>query len=167
MHIDELERYWLIAVSVALGAFGAALLASVFIFRVQLPSPVARIDPAEINESAFADPGLKDMGDNTYAALFVAQMWAFTPGEIRLPKGADVTFFVVSRDISHGFFVEQHNINLMLLPGQIASATTRFDRPGTYRIICHEFCGPGHQNMVATIIVEDTEENIAEEAAAE
>jgi cytochrome c oxidase subunit 2 len=55
----------------------------------------------------------------------------------------------------------------MLLPGQIASATTRFDRPGTYRIICHEFCGPGHQNMVATIIVEDTEANSAEEAAAE
>lgn len=154
MHVDELERYWLVAIAAALGAFTAALLASVFIFGVTLPSPVARINPTELDQTEFAEPGLRAMGDNRYTAHYIAQMWSFKPGEIRIPRGAEVTFIVASKDITHGFLVEAHNVNLMLLPGQVARATTTFNRPGTYHIICHEYCGPGHQNMVARIIVE-------------
>ena len=35
MHIDRLERYWIIAVGVVLGAFGAAIVASVVVFGVR------------------------------------------------------------------------------------------------------------------------------------
>jgi cytochrome c oxidase subunit II len=159
MHIDALERYWLIAVSAVLGAFVAALLASVFIFGVRLPSPVARIDPRtldpkQIEQTEFAEPGLRHMGDNQYTAHFLAQTWFFTPKEMTIPVGAEVTFVVTSKDVVHGFIIEEHNINLMLIPGQVARATTVFDRPGTYRIICHEYCGSGHHTMIATIIVE-------------
>jgi cytochrome c oxidase subunit 2 len=155
MHIDELERYWLIAVSVVLGAFTAALLASVFVFGVSLPSPVGRIDPAAIETSEFAEPGLRNMGDNQYTAHIIAQMWRYTPGEIRVPVGAEVTFVMTSKDITHGIIIEQHDVNLMLLPGQVTRATTTFNRPGTYQMVCHEYCGPGHHNMIGQVVVEE------------
>jgi cytochrome c oxidase subunit 2 len=155
MHIDELERYWLIAVSVVLGAFTAALLASVFVFGVSLPSPVGRIDPMEIETSEFAEPGLRHMGDNQYTAHIIAQMWRYTPSEIRVPVGSEVTFVMTSKDITHGIIIEQHDVNLMLLPGQVTRATTTFNRPGTYQMVCHEYCGPGHHNMIGQVIVEE------------
>ena len=43
----------------------------------------------------------------------------------------------------------------MLLPGQIAHAQARFDTPGEYPIICHEYCGIAHHTMAGTIIVEE------------
>jgi len=159
--MHTLERYWLMAVFGMLGAFGAALLASVFIFGISLPSPVGRVDPRQLDQTEFASPGVRNMGDNRYTAHIVAEMWRFNigqglgqPAEIRIPRGAEVTFFVTSKDVTHGFQIEQHDVNLMLLPGQIAQATARFNRTGTFHIICHEYCGPGHQTMYATIVVE-------------
>ncbi len=154
MHIDELERYWLIAVSTVLGAFTAALFASVFVFGVTLPSPVGRIDPQQVENSEFAEPSVRHMGDNQYTAHVVARMWRYEPDEIRVPAGSEVTFIMTSVDITHGIIIEQHDVNLMLLPGQVTRATTTFDEPGTYRMICHEYCGPGHQNMIGTVVVE-------------
>lgn len=161
MYVDRLERYWIMAVATMLGAFVAALLASVFIFGITLPSPVGRVNPTQLESTEFAEPGLRSMGDNRYTLHAVARMWAFDvgqpvgkPAEVRIPTGAEVTFVVTSKDVTHGFFIEQHNMNLMLLPGQIARESVTFKQPGTYHIVCHEYCGPGHQNMIATIIVE-------------
>lgn len=159
MHIDPLERYWLLAISVVVGAFTAALLASVFIFGVRLPGPSGRIDPQElspktIGQTEFAEPGLRHMGRNQYTAHFLAQTWFFTPKEIRIPVGADVTFVVTSKDVIHGFIIQEHNVNMMIIPGQISRTSAKFEHPGEYLIICHEYCGSGHQTMFAKIIVE-------------
>lgn len=159
MHVDKLERYWLMTVFAVIGAFVAALLAGVFIFGVRLPSPVARIDPQmlgpkQIDNTEFAEPGVRHMGGNQYTAHVLAQTWFFTPKELRVPAGSEVTFVVTSKDVVHGFIIESHNINLMLVPGQVARATAKFNRPGTYRIICHEYCGSGHHTMIGKIIVE-------------
>jgi len=43
---------------------------------------------------------------------------------------------------------------VMLLPGQIARVTTRFDRPGEYPMFCHEYCGIAHHTMWGKVIVE-------------
>jgi cytochrome c oxidase subunit 2 len=155
MHIDELERYWLISVSVVLGAFTAALLASVFVFGVELPSPVGRIDPTTIGEGEFAEPGLRHMGGNQYTAHIIAQMWIYNPNEIRVPVGSEVTFIMTSKDITHGIIIEEHDVNLMLLPGQVTRTTATFERPGTFEMVCHEYCGPGHHSMIGQVIVEE------------
>ena len=66
IHIDRLERYWLIAVGIVFGAFSAALVASVLIFGVRLPSPVGRIDPQHLDQTEFATPGLTQTGAGAY-----------------------------------------------------------------------------------------------------
>ena len=43
----------------------------------------------------------------------------------------------------------------MLVPGYISQFTTVFTRAGNYLIVCHEFCGNGHDAMSGRIIVED------------
>jgi cytochrome c oxidase subunit II len=161
MYIDRFERYWIIAVSATLGAFLAALLVATLVFGVRLPAPVGRVDPLRLEETEFAAPGLRDMGAGRYNLTIVAKMWNFDvgqpvgqPAEVRVPAGSEVMISVTSKDVTHGFFVEEHDVNLMLLPGQIARANVTFRRPGTYHIICHEYCGPGHQTMYGTIIVE-------------
>ena len=157
MHIDQLERYWLIAVATVLGAFTAALFVSIVVFGVRLPSPVGRIDPVTIAESEFAEPGVRHMGGNQWTVHMTAQMWAFIPNQIEVPQGSEVTFIMTSKDITHGVIIEEHDVNLMLLPGQIARATTTFTKPGTFRFVCHEYCGPGHQGMIGEIVVTEGE----------
>jgi cytochrome c oxidase subunit 2 len=159
MHIHPLERYWLIAIAIAIGAFVAAILASVFVFGVRLPGPAGRIDPKElapkkIDNTEFAEPGLRHMGGNQYTAHILAQTWFFKPKEIRVPVGSEVTFIVTSKDVTHGFIIQEHDINMMLVPGQISRAKATFNRPGEYLIICHEYCGSGHQTMSGMVIVE-------------
>lgn len=161
MHIDRLERFWLAAVAVVLGAFLAALVASVVLFGVSLPAPAGRVDPTRLEATEFGSPGLRSDGDRRYTFTVVSRMWRFDVGqrsgqqaELRVPAGSEITFVATSADVIHGFQIEDHNVNLMLIPGQISRKTVRFDTPGTYRILCHEYCGPGHQTMVASVIIE-------------
>jgi len=83
----------------------------------------------------------------------LAFTWAFNPKEITVPAGAEVTFKITSRDVTHGIYIEGTNINIMILPGQVSEVTHVFDKPGTYFYACHEYCGVGHQAMAGTITV--------------
>ena len=84
----------------------------------------------------------------------LAQIWSFTPSEIRVPRGSTVTFVATSKDVVHGLFIAHANVNAMLLPGQIVRVTAHFDKPGEYPIICHEYCGIAHHTMWAKVVVE-------------
>jgi cytochrome c oxidase subunit II len=161
VHIDRYERYWLIAVAAMLGAFAATLFATVVVFGIRLPGPAGRVNPQNLADSEFANPGVTNLGNNTYEVYVVARMWAYdmgaeagTPPTLRFPKGSEVTFYVTSKDITHGFYIQDHTLNLEVVPGQIAKASMKFNEPGTYKIICNEYCGAGHAVMYGTIIIE-------------
>jgi cytochrome c oxidase subunit II len=125
------------------------------------------VNPRAINQTAFANPGLRAMGDNRYEAYIIAQMWQFNAGSTELeadgtqilhvPQGAQVTFYITSSDITHGFIIERSNVNFEVVPGHVARATHTFNEPGTYKMMCHEYCGRLHQNMHMTLIVEPAE----------
>ena len=74
--------------------------------------------------------------------------------EITVPAGSRVTFELTSRDVVHGFKIDDTPINVMVVPGQISKVTTTFDEPGEYLIVCHEYCGGGHHAMFGKVIVE-------------
>jgi heme/copper-type cytochrome/quinol oxidase subunit 2 len=63
-----------------------------------------------------------------------------------------VHFWITSKDVVHGFFIPRANVNVMVLPGQIAHVEARFDRPGEYPIICHEYCGIAHHAMAGKVM---------------
>ena len=156
LHVDRYEGAWIRASITVLAIFVVAVLTSSAAFGIQLPGVYARIDPNTLLDEGnpFAEPGVRELAPGKYEVYIRAQIWSFLPSEIRVPQGATVTFYLTSQDVQHGFIVEGTNINMMVLPGQVSKLTATFDEPGTFNIICHEYCGIGHHNMFAQLIVE-------------
>lgn len=103
--------------------------------------------------NSFSKPHIKQTDTNVYEAFIVARMWGFEPNEIYVPVGSEVDIYLTSLDVVHGFHIEKKAVNMMAVPGAIIKKTVRFDKPGIYKIVCHEYCGTGHQNMQGEIIV--------------
>lgn len=158
MHIHKYEKYWIIAVSATLGVFMAALIVGAIVFGVRTPDAEGFVNPNRLDDTIFANPGVRDMGNNVYEVVMTAQMWSFNPAIVRVPEGAQVDFLITSSDVTHGFIIEHHNVNFELVPGHIARAQITFDEAGEFQFICHEYCGQLHHIMHGTIIVEDADE---------
>jgi cytochrome c oxidase subunit 2 len=102
----------------------------------------------------FNTPGLVKIGDNEYRATVVSRIWTFQPNNLTIPKGATVHFEVTSPDVVHGLYIPGTNVNIMALPGHITEFTYTFKKPGDYLVLCHEYCGTGHQNMMGKVTVQ-------------
>jgi cytochrome c oxidase subunit 2 len=113
----------------------------------EVPTCLPEAQPFEKGE-------LIQLGDKRYQLNMVARMWNFDPVEIRIPAGSTVDIYVTSRDVVHGFHIERTLVNLMAIPGVVSYRRVKFDRPGEYQIICHEYCGVAHHNMAGKLIVE-------------
>jgi len=106
-------------------------------------------------DKAYLEPKVTQLDEKTYQVFAVAQMWQFQPSEIYIPVGSEVDLYVTSKDVVHGFNIYEKNVNLTAVYGNINKSTIKFDKPGVYKITCHEYCGVGHQAMQAQIIVND------------
>lgn len=104
----------------------------------------------------YLDPKVIRLDQQTYQVYAVAQMWQFQPYQINIPAGSEVDFFLTSKDLVHGFNISEKNVNLMAVYGNINKTTVKFEKPGIYKITCHEYCGVGHQSMQAEVIVTET-----------
>ncbi|HEY8448142.1 MAG TPA: cytochrome c oxidase subunit II [Thermomicrobiales bacterium] len=160
MHIERLEKIFMVLGGILLAVGIAAIGASVLAADVHLPAPSGRIDPRTVRTTPpFDQPGVRQIGPNEYEAVIVAYIWAFqvspdiSSNEIHVPVGANVTFKVTSTDVIHGFMIERTDVNAMIIPGQVTEVSYTFDKPGEYLIICHEYCGTGHHTMFAKVIV--------------
>lgn len=141
-----------------LGALGYAAVG----LGIHLPSRAGELDPTEVSSTPpFDDPGVHRVGPGEYEVVVIAQAWAFQPGRIEVPAGAEVTFIATSRDVLHGLNIEGTTVNVMLIPGQVTRVTHTFDEPGQHYMICHEYCGVGHHNMYGTVTVTDSEDAAA------
>lgn len=154
MHIHRYERIW-IAAGVAMLAFFIAVIAtSAVVDGFVPPSRVQTIDPAKVSQTPpFDHPGLRKVADGAYEAYYVAQIFQFTPRTLAVPVGSRVTFYVTSSDVEHGFSIPETGVNAMVTPGWVSSVSHTFDKPGTYLLVCNEYCGAGHQLMASKIEV--------------
>lgn len=155
MKVHTYEKAFLWAGAVLLVVFGLALVYSSVAMGISLPGDEARIEPTEVRATPpFDDPGAHRVGPGQYQAVVISQAWQFTPSEIRVPAGSEVTFLSTSTDVIHGIHVEGTRVNMMLIPGQVSRNSYTFEEPGEHLMICHEFCGAGHHLMFGRVIVE-------------
>ncbi len=125
------------------------------VMGIHLPGDAGRVDPATVASSApFDEPGVRELGPKRYEVVMIARAWQFTPSEIRVPAGSEVTLISTATDVIHGIHVEGTRINMMLIPGQVARNTYTFEEPGEHLLVCHEYCGAGHHLMSGKVIVE-------------
>lgn len=135
---------------------------------IALPGRVGQVDPGMLSQTPpFDEPGVRQTGPNSYEIVVIGYAWGYTPRDIRVPVGADLTFTSTARDVIHGLNIEGTRVNMMLIPGQISRNTYRFREPGEFLLICHEFCGIAHHAMYGRVFVVDREEFDAEQEQAE
>lgn len=160
MKMHKLEEIWLIF---GIGVLAVALIVTgyqVYALGMGPPSHKETVDhtlwedggegPAPFNE-----PGVYEVGDNQYEVIMTLEAFSFNPSEITVPKGAEVTFIMTSKDVVHGISVPHTNINTMVLPGHVQTITQTFNEADEYLMVCNEYCGVGHHMMTANIIVEE------------
>ena len=157
LHVDRYESAWMRLSFAVLVIFLVAITVSAFSVGFQVPGVYQRIDPATLMDegSPFADPQVRELAPGRYEAYIRAQIWSFTPGEIHIPVGSKVTFYVTSMDVQHGIKILKTNVNMMVLPGQVSTLSATFNEPGIYQFVCHEYCGAAHHTMYGQIIVEE------------
>lgn len=130
----------------------------IFIFAIIFASKGLEIDVPEClppQEEPFEEGKVVKLDENTYQLFFIAQMWRFDPSTVEIPAGSEVDIYLSSKDVVHGFHIMEKDVNLMAVHGSINYTTARFEEPGVYNIVCHEYCGAGHQNMRGKIVVKE------------
>ncbi|MFD1019562.1 cytochrome c oxidase subunit II [Thalassobacillus hwangdonensis] len=152
MHLDE--KIWL---TLSFGLIIGFMLITgyqAYAFGMGPPSHKETIDPQKVDETApFDNPGVRKIGENEYEVVMTLQIFSFTPADIEIPEGATVHFILTSKDVVHGFQIADTNVNAMVMPGHVQKITQKFDKPGSYLVLCNEYCGAGHQVMSTTITV--------------
>lgn len=77
---------------------------------------------------------------------------------LRVPAGKPVRLLMTSRDVIHSFYVPDFRIKQDVLPGRYTQTWFQATTPGTYQILCSQYCGAGHSVMRGEIIVLKPEE---------
>lgn len=74
-------------------------------------------------------------------------------GELRVPVGKPVKLTMTSADVIHGFYIPDYRIKQDIVPGQYTVLYLWPDKVGSYDIFCTQYCGVGHSNMRAKLVV--------------
>lgn len=167
MHMHKYEKIWMTVGVGSLLAFLIILGVGAFHQGTQPPSCLVTLDPKNVQaHEAFKTENLGlieiEGSDIDYQVNILASAFNYDLGRdedgapvknIRIPVGSKVLFQSTTTDVIHGFQVAGTNVNMMLEPGYISTLETTLNNPGTYTILCNEYCGTGHHLMYATVEV--------------
>jgi cytochrome c oxidase subunit II len=87
-------------------------------------------------------------------AYLVSRLWEWWP-ILELEKGQTYRLHMSSMDWLHGFSLQPTNINIEVHPNYEMIITIKPDQTGQFGIVCNEYCGIGHSQMVGRIYVVD------------
>lgn len=83
--------------------------------------------------------------------------WYWELSQTELPVGKLVEFQVTSADVNHGFAIYDTDMKIVTqtqaMPGVTNVLQYTFEQPGTYRILCLEYCGVAHHSMMTELHV--------------
>lgn len=85
------------------------------------------------------------------------QQWSWLIQPATVKAGSPVEFRVTSKDVNHGFAIYAPDGRIVTqtqaMPGFTNKLVHTFEQPGTYKIMCLEYCGLGHAPMTSEIHV--------------
>ena len=150
------ELRWAALVSVLVLLILAAIIFAAIAMHINPPSNREYIDPKTLHlsgEFTEANLGTRVEANGQVVSRIIATQFAFVPQCVVLPADREVTLRFASPDVIHGILVTGTNVNTMVIPGYVAQVHTRFTKTGDLLMPCHEYCGLGHSQMVATVKV--------------
>lgn len=87
-------------------------------------------------------------------AYMIGRLWEWWP-ILELQKGQSYRLHLSSMDWLHGWSLQPTNINIEIHPNYEMIITIKPDQAGVFGVICNEYCGVGHSQMVGRIYVVD------------
>ncbi|MBK8907050.1 MAG: cytochrome C oxidase subunit II [Rhodospirillales bacterium] len=85
-------------------------------------------------------------------AYMLGRLWEWYP-ILELQKGQSYRLHLSSLDWLHGFSLQPTNINIQVHPEYEMVITITPDEAGEFGVVCNEYCGIGHHQMVGKIYV--------------
>lgn len=92
--------------------------------------------------------GNANSGTPTVVITLNASRFQYDPGTITVHKGDLVKIVINSLDTTHGIAIPDFGVS------GVDSVQFVADKTGTFQFHCPTPCGPGHRDMVGTLIVE-------------
>jgi cytochrome c oxidase subunit 2 len=80
--------------------------------------------------------------------------WQLSPSRVRVDR--PVAFVTRSTDVNHGFGIYKGHkfiAQIQVVPDRNSTLLHTFHEPGTYTVLCLEYCGLDHHGMVASFEV--------------
>lgn len=85
----------------------------------------------------------------------VAKKFTFEPATVEVTEGERIRLMVRSDDGVHGIEIKKIRVNKIVPRG---GTPIEIDfvapAPGTYEVLCSEYCGDGHEAMTGTLVVQ-------------
>ncbi|AUQ55106.1 cupredoxin domain-containing protein [Phaeobacter inhibens] len=104
---------------------------------------------------------LASTGDALEVSVSGGQWW-WDIDTTEIPVGKPVNFNVTTEDVTHGMGIYDSELTLLTqvqaIPGYTTKVTYTFTEPGSYQLLCMEFCGVAHHDMVNEFEVVAVEE---------
>jgi cytochrome c oxidase subunit II len=154
--IAKSELRWSMITVAAVSVIMLAVIFAAIAMHINPPSNVERIDPQALHLSAEfteANLGTKVESNGQITTRIIATQFAFVPRCVVVPANQPVTLRFSSPDVIHWILVTGTNVNTMVVPGYVSQVHTIFRKTGDLLMPCHEYCGLGHSEMIATIRV--------------
>src|SRR5262245_58637655 len=147
---ERLRRVVLPSLATTLAIFlGLSLPRLPYPIEAAAPEPIVTVVGKQYAFSLTSGPG---------PASLAAWDREFSP-DVRVRAGTMVEFRVTTLDVNHGFSIYTPDGHLLAqtqaMPGYVNRLRVRFDQPGTYPVMCLEFCGMSHHVMRGVIEVQE------------
>ncbi len=71
-----------------------------------------------------------------------------------LKSNLTVKLYFEATDVAHSFYIPALALHIDAIPGHVNEYWFKPTQPGTYEIVCTQFCGVGHYTMVGTLTIE-------------
>lgn len=84
-----------------------------------------------------------------------AYQFGFSPELIEVKKDDIVRLVATSRDVTHGIYIKEYDINVPVKKGEIKKIEFIANQAGEFDILCSVYCGRGHHNMKAKLVVKE------------
>lgn len=72
---------------------------------------------------------------------------------IAVPVDTPIKLIMTSQDVIHSFYIPNLRVKQDVVPGRYSTLWFKADRVGEYPVLCAEYCGDLHSQMLAKIIV--------------
>ncbi|QEA13318.1 MULTISPECIES: cytochrome C oxidase subunit II [Comamonas] len=162
--MDRQETIWIIISFIWCMVMFAMMVGWHFFGKQNLATETYKVDPAAFAERAEAFAKKYTVRTETEQEVpvvappegsdvyMIGRLWNWWP-ILELEKGKTYKLHMTSMDYNHGFSLQPINLNIQVVPGYEHVIKVTPNESGTYAIVCNEFCGIGHHEMVGRLYV--------------